>query len=896
MQTITPLRAPTHLRRPSQAPARRALIPSVIAHSVAMACLACLAPAQAQDITWLGGAGSWSEARWSSGLISDGASIHARIDGGNVAASAVTLDRLARIGRLSLFGGDSLTIPANQTLELLDGGVGGAGTLRLDGRSGRASLVLAGTSNLIGGTTELQGQQAIIYGSQLVIGTSHVLRGNGLLGDPSIALLGSATNHGLVRAEGALGLSLGTDTGFSNGGTVELAAGSRLHVARGSFSGGLLRSAEGFGALGTSGNGSFRDLTLQGTFSLPGGSNLMMGGTAGAAAGGAAHLRMDGSTQRSALIVDGALTLRRSVVEMTGPQAIVYGGVLTLDESAVFVQRGQLGDASVAALAGVVNRGLIEVVPGGELGTFMAGGSFVNEGTVRVGSEGRLSLRNTVFSGGAVDGVLNGRLAGDTFRDTQWLGSLQVTGGDTVSTAGVITLGLGIDGQNRTVLLGSTGRAAMTVDHSTLAGNGTFMVSGPEAVVYGNQLNIGAGVTVEGAGGGHLGNPAIALLGGVRNDGLVQARAGDFTVALGGGRFDNATRVQVDSEGRFLLRNTAFSGGVVSGSGAAAIAGDSFADTRFQGSLRVRGGDTLSSSGTLTVDGTLSFEGMAGRAALVASMTTLAGGGRTRLLGPEAVVYGSGLIIAAGHRLDSAGGALGDGSVALLGSVQVQGLLRAEGAGLRMRTSGGGLVSGGRIEVAAGSVFNAPTELLRQTSAGASLQIDGLLNAAALEVEAGTLAGTGRVDAATELDAATLAPGATPGAAGSLSFGRLLSLDANSRLSLDLPDLALHDLIAADAAVSLGGTLALAFGPGAALGHSWTVITAAGGVTGTFSGIDPMGLDGWWVDVIYGSHDVTVTLSAVPEPGTGALLAAGLLTVGSLARRRLRAHPSSHLG
>jgi hypothetical protein len=64
-----------------------------------------------------GGAGNWSEAiKWDLDRVPNTPSLHVRID--TVANAAVTLDRDATIGRLTLGAGDSLTIAAGRTLTL----------------------------------------------------------------------------------------------------------------------------------------------------------------------------------------------------------------------------------------------------------------------------------------------------------------------------------------------------------------------------------------------------------------------------------------------------------------------------------------------------------------------------------------------------------------------------------------------------------------------------------------------------------------------------------------------------------------------------------------------------------------------------------------------------------
>ena len=68
-------------------------------------------------------------------------------------------------------------------------------------------------------------------------------------------------------------------------------------------------------------------------------------------------------------------------------------------------------------------------------------------------------------------------------------------------------------------------------------------------------------------------------------------------------------------------------------------------------------------------------------------------------------------------------------------------------------------------------------------------------------------------------------------------------------------------------------------------GDSFVILsTGTGHVTGTFSTIVKPA--GWNIQADYNARDVTLTVTAVPEPATWGLLAAGLGLVGWATRGR----------
>jgi autotransporter-associated beta strand protein len=262
------------------------------------------------------------------------------------------------------------------------------------------------------------------------------------------------------------------------------------------------------------------------------------------------------------------------------------------------------------------------------------------------------------------------------------------------------------------------------------------------------------------------------------------------------------------------------------------------------------------------------------------------GAGTTILAGDNA--YTGGTIISAGTLQVTNNNSVGTGVVTLDG-----GIFQAGANGLNffnpfaINSAGGAVDTNGNTLTLAGVIadgngpgglakIGAGTLILTGANSytgptfvdGGILSVEGSIASSPVLVNAGaTLAGTGTAGAATILSGGTLAPGAvgTPGTLtiqGNLAFqsGALYLVQVN-------PAIASNTNVSGTA--SLAGTVGAMFLPGTYFGRSYAILTAAGGLTGTFDALATSGLPAaFHTSLSYTATSTFLNLRAelVPEP------------------------------
>jgi uncharacterized protein with beta-barrel porin domain len=308
----------------------------------------------------------------------------------------------------------------------------------------------------------------------------------------------------------------------------------------------------------------------------------------------------------------------------------------------------------------------------------------------------------------------------------------------------------------------------------------------------------------------------------------------------------------INTTGTTSLTNS----GLISG-GAFAVSANTVADISNSGTLSGSSFGISAASGTVTNAGTISGStGISfGGNSNVFNTGTISGSGGTAInfagglntltLGPGSVIAGK--VVGAGSDTFQLGG-VGSGTfdLGLIGAAQQY----------------QGFSTFNKVGSSTWTVTGAFTQSDPWTVQSGTLVVNGDLSAASgITVDPGaTLGGTGTLSNTTINDGATLAPG-PPNSIGTLRVIGNLVLASAARYMVQVSP-ATASLTAVSGAASLGGTL-VADGTGGAytVGHKYAVVTASGGVTGTFSSLAVTGSFGATQPIIsYDGNDAFLVL------------------------------------
>lgn len=712
-------------------------------------------------------------------------------------------------------------------------------------------------------------------------------------------------NSGTLRKSAGSGVSTITaGTGFNNSGVIEVltgelrfAGGDASFVDGTQFTGpGLVRitsNASFSGGFTTAGNLRLDDGKLAGTAASMNGAVVWSGGTlAGQWAVPAGRtLTLQTGAQK---IMSGSLS---NVGTMAAGDDLYLFGYNTLGNQGTYDLQGDVGIHNAGYSNHFVNQGTLRKSAGTGTSTIGSGTAFDNTGVidVQIGTidfaGGDVTFRDgTRFTGAgkavvsansAFIGVISsaGRLVltgGDAHGGDGSPGSLATLDGDAQWTGGTLrgrwtvaagrTLGI-VPGSGK-ILAGELTNAGTLVatdslslfGYNTLTNQGVYELQGDVGIHsagYSNRfVNQGTLRKTAGTGTSQVtSNTAFA------NQGIVDVRVG--TIEFNGGDASFGDGSWFKGPGQVLVSGSASFSGTLRTQGNLTLSAGSFTGTgaTLMGDTRWTGG-TLRGNWTIGASHTLSVEAGSSKviAGAVQNLGTLAVTDHIQLFGYNTLTN-AGVI-----RFEADAGVLNAGYSNTLVN---EGLIVKTGGSGVSSLADNALVNRGIIDVRSGTV---------QLPAG--FTNDGTLTGSAAFALSGTLTNAGQV---------------TPGPAlATLSIdGHFAQTDVGV-LDIQVQTAGLHDLLVISGAVSLNGTVALSCfaACGMAIGEEFVVLDYAGARVGEFSGVRLSGFATGDFQLIYDDLDsrvlmrATETVTAVPEPGTWALMLGGLGLLGLSARGR----------
>ncbi|MCV2370278.1 beta strand repeat-containing protein [Roseateles oligotrophus] len=779
------------------------------------------------------------------------------------------IDGRPQAGDTVLLGSADTHIRTTQAV----GDVTGTGTLHLDTGS---HLILSGTSTgRVGGLALLQGElsnqgRLVASGASSWVGT--LLRGSGGVtrvegslavagpnfdGTPTLLDKHTLEMAGTTTFTGRRGLSIGQGSRLVNEGTWLDQASANVNF--GNFNGGA--------------NGVFLN---QGTYikasafttEIGNGLNLHNTGTVKVESG---LLRISGADSRSTGHLDIAAGAELSLVsnDATLGGSVLNEGTLSLD-------------GGVLAIAGdllVQGSGLTRVksIVNNDSALRIAGSVDWHESTLR--GSGSTRMDGTVM------------LIGDRSRG--------VLGGQTVELMGTTR---------------QVGTGGFSIGQGAVVRNlGTWLDEAPGNVGIGN-FNGGATGRFDNVGSFTKTSAFVTEIGiglPLNNTGTINIKAGTLRISgdasLTAGQIQIASGAMLDlANGSIALKGTVQNAGTVTLNGATVLVTDS---ATVQGGLTTLNSSTVNNTGRLVLSGNTDW-----------IIATLTGSGNTRMEGAVTLSGSNGRGLTGGHTLELAGGTTQTGTGSLntgggarlvnlgswveaangnahLGNFAGGALSRFDNVGSFTKTSafvtdiGNGLVlnNTGTIKVNAGTLrisqaFNNQGQL--NVAAGAELA-SSVVDFA----NAGTLAGDGTVRTVGNFfslsNTGILAAGGLNDA-GTLSLVGGLTQQTSGIFLVDLGSTAAggFDVLTVSGAASLTGTLAVNLLDGAHfnVGDSFTVMTWNQRLNNSqFASLDLTHAGGYGFTTEYDANSLTLRVTtAVPEPGSWALLMGGLILLAGL--------------
>jgi autotransporter-associated beta strand protein/T5SS/PEP-CTERM-associated repeat protein len=576
-------------------------------------------------------------------------------------------------------------------------------------------------------------------------------------------------------------------------------------------------------------------------------------------------------------------------------------GILTISNGGVVNATGPLGvgDPTGTSMltvtgAGSVLNALTSLVVGdtscgcGLIGTLtVADGGVVNSpGFTGIAQGSTLNLGTGGLAGGintpAIDN--EGQIVAN-FTDTLTLAA-DISGAGTLGKAGVGTL----------ILTGNNSYAGGTTitggfinfNSANSFGSGLITINGGGLQwATGNSADISAQLAAFGAGGATFdtnGNNVTLAASLSGPGGLIKTGAGTMTLSgvnsYQGGTAINGGTVAVTADANLgaAAGGLAFGGGTLqflsgftTNRTVTLSAGGGTLDTNgnnatLAGAIGGAGGLTKVGAGTMTLSGASTYLG-----------GTTVNAGTLQAGAANVFAPASAYTIANGATLNLAGFNQSIGSLAGAGAVTLGAATLTTGNDNTSTTFSGAISgTGGLTKIGTGTLLLTGTSNYTgaTTVNAGTLSVNGSIASSALTVNAGgTIGGNGTIGNTT-INGGTLSPG---NSIGTLTVqGNLVLTSASAYLVEVSPTAA--DRTNVTGTASLAGTVQAVFGPGNSFARTYTILSAAGGSTGTFGSLTTTGLPaGFTASLSYTATDAILNLTAILG-GPSALGTGGLST------------------
>ncbi|WP_164935719.1 autotransporter outer membrane beta-barrel domain-containing protein [Bradyrhizobium guangzhouense] len=675
------------------------------------------------------------------------------------------------------------------------------------GPSSISSLTVAGDSSI--GTLQFNAG-APAYSVLLGAGVSLTITGSGILNNSSFAptiTLGGA---------GPFGPGLINFTNASIAGNAILAGNAiffdRSNAANATINGGAtFIGSSSAGAATINGGADFNDDSSAGNAHLAilnGRASVFLDrSTAGDAVitnatGGLVRFGYSATAANATITNDSGATLRFTDASTAGSARVINNGDMLLGEDV----RG-LGENSTAGSASITNNSNLSFIRGSTAGT----------ATISTGDAGITSFQDT-SSAGSASMTNAGRLQ---FSDNSSAANSAIVNTADFSNGQFVVFSGNSTAAGATII--TRAGAATGFAQSANGGSARFITDASGLVDISGLTTAGTTAgSIEGEGTYFLGSKQLT----VGSNGLSTTVSGvisDGGAAGGGG----GSLAKVGS-GTLTLT------GINTYTGATSVTGGVL---EISGSIAQTSSVTAGSGGFLQLDNGLALGG---------AQATLSGGTlRANFTGSLAntidfaAATTSSLTAASGTQLTFTGGyILGNGATAQFGSASDTGTIRFEASGGTVDPTAQVAVSGGR------------------------LMVDGSLAGAALTtVNAGAvLGGSGTIGNTLVAAGGVLAPGPL-GASGALTIAGNLAFQSGGLYQVLLTPGAASTAAVSGTASLTGGVLQVGLTAGSYVARQYTILSAAGGVTGTFA-TDGGATSGFTETLNYTPNEVLLNLTA----------------------------------